>query len=204
MMIRCGIALAVVILLAIPFGRHVPPPDYVSPEDATYFKRSCETAEASLKAAINDIEDFGVRSEQPRPTVTGRGRGRSGEDGSGSVSQTFHAPVTIHNQAIATDNAIQKIGTMGDATGASLKEIAELFWQSEDLTPRQVKEGLADIEALAVEVQKPEPGRNWKSILESGQKIFDIAGKATDLAHKLARYTPAVVELVEKARHLLK
>ena len=108
------------------------------------------------------------------------------------------------NQAIAAASAIQKIGHVGDATGPSLKEIADLLQQSEDLTPRQVKDGLAGIEGLAEEVQKPEPSRNWKSILKNRQAVLDIAGKAVDLGEKLARYTPAVVALVDNAHHLLK
>jgi|GEM_PF-2294383 len=174
------------------------PPDYVSPDDVVAFRKACATSEETLKAAIRDIEDFGVYVEQASPAPAARGRGRSG-----GVSQTFHGPVNIQNQAIATDNAIQRIGHMGDSTGASLKEIADLLRQSEDLTPRQVREGLAQIESLAVEIQKPEPARNWKSVLDCGQAVLAIADKATDLAQKLAPYTPAIVALVENARHTI-
>jgi hypothetical protein len=92
---------------------------------------------------------------------------------------------------------------MGDTAGTSLREIAELLQQSEDLTPRQVKEGLAGIESLALEVQKPEAKRNWKAVLDCGESILSAAEKATDLAQKLASHTPAVIALVEKAKHLL-
>jgi hypothetical protein len=119
------------------------------------------------------------------------------------VSQTFHGPVTIQSQAIATDNAIQNIGQMGDI-GASLKEVARLFQESMELTGRQIQEGLAGIEGLASEVKKPEDRRNSKSILDYGEKVLGIAGKATDLASKLAAYTPHIATLVEHARHLLK
>jgi hypothetical protein len=116
----------------------------------------------------------------------------------------FHAPVTVENLAIAADSAIQKIGHMGNVTGNSLKEIAALLPQSEELSKRQVKEGLAGIEGLAEEVQKPEPKRNWKAVLAYGQAVLEIAGKATDLAQKLAPYTPAVAGLVEKAYDFIK
>jgi hypothetical protein len=112
--------------------------------------------------------------------------------------------VTIQAQAIATDSAIQKIGHMGDETGASLKEIADLLQRSEDLTPRQVKEGLAGIEALAVEVQKPEERRNWKAVLDYGQKVLDIASRPTDLGLKLAPFTQAVIAHMENAGHFIK
>jgi hypothetical protein len=167
-------------------------------ENAFAFKTACETAEASLTAAISEVTEFGIYTAEAKPALAGRG-----DDRSGGVTQTFHGPVTIHAQAIATDSAIQKIGHMGDATGASLKEIAALLQQSEDLTPRQVKEGLAGIEGLAVEVEKPEAKRNWKSVLDCGQAVLGIASKATDLGQKLARYTPAIIALVENARHVV-
>jgi hypothetical protein len=175
------------------------PEEYVSRAKAEAFLKGCETTEASLKAAIKHLEDFGVYVEEATPGPAGRGRGRRG-----GVSQTFHGPVTFHNQAIATDNAIQNIERMGETTVASLKGIAELLQQSEDLTPRQVREGLAGIQALTVEIQKPEAKKNWKSILDCGQSVLAIADKATDLAHKLAPCTTAVVTLVKNAKHLLR
>jgi hypothetical protein len=118
------------------------------------------------------------------------------------VHQNFYGSVEIRNQAIATDNAIQRIGQMGDM-GASLKEIAELFQQREGLTKREVKEGLAEIEGLASEIQKPPDRRDWRSMLEGGEKVVAIAGKATDLTHKLAPHMHSIVGLVEKAKHML-
>jgi hypothetical protein len=67
----------------------------------------------------------------------------------------------------------------------------------------RVRQGVADVEALAVEVEKPEEKRNWKAVLDYGQKILDVAGKAVDLGAKLGPYLPAVVELVDKAKHAL-
>jgi len=156
------------------------------------FVDGCRTAEASLKAVVREIEEFGVHVEQhqEKPAV-GRNGGRQ---------QNFYGNVTFQNQAIATDNAIQKIEHMGDTTGASLKEIAHLLQQSEELKMREVREGLAGIEGLAVEVRQPEAKRNWKSILDYGQVILAVADKATDVAHKLAPYLPAVADLVHNAR----
>ncbi|HEV2401603.1 MAG TPA: hypothetical protein VGS27_31995 [Candidatus Sulfotelmatobacter sp.] len=176
------------------------PPGFVSPEDEWEFEKGCAQAEATLKAALKHIEDYGVRSEDIRPAPSGKSRVRTG-----GVSQTLHGPVTIQHQAIATDKAIQNIGSMGDQTvGTSLKEIAGLLRQSEDLTPRQLKEGLADIEAIAVEEQKPEPKRNWEVLLERGSAILGLIDKATDLGHKLAMHTAAIVDLVEQAKHYIK
>ncbi|MFZ1006101.1 MAG: hypothetical protein WAN65_04660, partial [Candidatus Sulfotelmatobacter sp.] len=111
-------------------------------------------------------------------------------------------PVTM-NQAIATDSAVQRIGHLGDKTGTALKEISDLLQQSQDLTPRQVRQGVTDIEALAVEVEKPEHNRNWRSLLDCGQRVLELISRAADLGGKLAPYTPAVIELVDKARHAL-
>jgi hypothetical protein len=116
------------------------------------FVAGCKTADATIRAVLKEIENFGVYIGQTTPGVAGKGR-------SGSLHQTFNAPVSM-NQAIATDNAIQKIGQVGDKIGASLKEIADLLQQSQDLTPRQVNEGLAGIEVLASEQRKPVATRN--------------------------------------------
>jgi hypothetical protein len=158
------------------------------------FVDGCRTAEASPRAVVKEIENFGIHVEQ---------HGTKAAAAQGGVHQTFHGPVTIQNQALATDNAIQKIGHVGNATGVSLREIADVFKESEELTQRQVREGLAGIEALAVEVQKPEAKRNWKSVLDCGQVVLAIVDKATDLAHKLAPHTQTIVSLVQSAKHAL-
>ncbi|MGA9798587.1 MAG: hypothetical protein WBQ68_06240 [Terriglobales bacterium] len=175
-----------------------PPPGYVSPEDRMQFDEGCATAEETLKAAIREVEDYGVHEDKPAPIRKGRG------GNGGGLTQTFNAPVSIHNQAIATGKAIQQIEHMGDNTGSSLKEIADLLQQSEELSPREVKEGLAHIEAVAVEVQKPEAKRDWKTILQRGEAIVSLTNKATDLAVKLAQYMPAIFTLMEQAKHSIK
>jgi hypothetical protein len=183
-------------MTTIGYGEFAPPPGYVSPEDLRAYQEGSATAEQTLKAAIQEIEDFGVHVEEPKP-ATGRGRGRSG-----GISQNFHGPTQI-NQAIATDSAVQRIGRLGNQTGADLKELSNLLQQSQDLSPNQVRQAVADVEALAVEVEKPEERRNWKAVLDTGQKILDVAGKATDLAGKLAPYLSPVVALIEAAgRHI--
>jgi hypothetical protein len=183
----------------LPFGSRVPRPGYISHEDAEAFRRSCETSDATLRAAIKHVEDFGVYVEEYKPTPAGRGRGKS----SGGVSQNFHGAVNL-NQAIATDSAVQRIGRVGNKTGTELKEILYLLQQSQDLTPRQVRQGVADVEALAVEVEKPEEKRNWTAVLECGQRVLDLAAKAADLGAKLGPHLPILVALVENAKHFLK
>jgi hypothetical protein len=84
-----------------------------------------------------------------------------------------------------------------------IEEIRGLFEQSRNLTPEQVREGLIAADALTLQIQKPEHQRNWKSVLDCGQVVLTLADKATDLAHKLAPYKPAVVALVQSARHAL-
>lgn len=179
-----------------PWGSQPRPPGYISPQNQEHYRAECRTAEATIRAALKHIEEFGVHAEQPAIQPATKRRG-------GGVQQNFYGNVTIQNQAIATDNAIQNIEHMGDATGSSLREIAEVFKQSEELTQREVKEGLAVIEALAVEIKKPDAKQKWSSVLDYGQVVLTLADKATDLAHKLVPYTPAVVALMEKARHSL-
>jgi hypothetical protein len=178
-----------------PGVRH-PTEEYEEQAQAKAFQQGCGTTEATLRAAIKHVEDFGVYVDQAIGAGSGKGR-------SGGMHQVFHGPVTIQNQAIATDNAVQKIGQMGD-TGVSLKEIARLLQESMDLTGRQIQQGLAGVEVLASEVEKPEKDRNWNAILDSGDKLLGIAGKATDLAAKLAPYTPHILTLVEHAKHFIK
>jgi hypothetical protein len=179
-----------------PFGGYFDP-DYISPGDEREFKDSCAETDELLRAAIREVEDFGVYAEEPKPALASRGRGKSG------VSQNFHGTVNL-NQAIASDSAVQRIGRIGNKTGADLKEISNLLQQSMDLTPRQAMQGVADIEALAVEVEKPEEKRNWRAVLDSGQRVLEVAGKAIDLGAKVAPYTPALLTLVDQAKHFLK
>lgn len=159
------------------------------------FQSGCLVAHETLKAAIREVEDFGVYEEQTKPTINTK---------SGGVNQNFHGPVSIQNLAVAADNATQKIEQMGNKTGADLKAISDLLQQSEELSPRQVKEGLELIKAVAVEVSKPEAKRDWKSILEQGNAILKLANKATDLTDKLAHYTPAIIALMAQAKHFIK
>jgi hypothetical protein len=174
------------------------PDEVIRREQSEAFFEGCKIVEASLKAAIDEVEELGVYNGEPRPTPTGRGRGRAG-----GVSQHFSANTMHVTQAVATDSAVQRISHLGDKTGVDLKELSDLLQQSQDLTPNQVRQGVADIEALAVEVEKPEPTRNWQAVLEYGQRVLELAGKAVDLGAKLAPHTLAIVALVDKARHAL-
>jgi hypothetical protein len=168
-----------------------------------HFLTACKTAETTIKAGLKHIKEFGVHVEPAKAPAGEKGKGGGEGIGHSGVQQHFYSTVEIRNQVIATDSATQNIGQMGDTIGASLKEIAEVLKQSENLTRREVGEGLAGIETLAVEVQKPAEKRNWKSVLDCGQAVLAIAGKATDLAHKLAPYAPHVVALVDQAKHFL-
>jgi hypothetical protein len=92
---------------------------------------------------------------------------------------------------------------ISDETGTSLKEIADLLQQSEELSGREVKEGLAHIRAVAIQLKNPEAKRDWRGVLASGKAILDL-GKKTDLAEKIAPFTPAIRKLIEKANHYIK
>lgn len=150
-------------------------------------------AEGSIKGAIEEVRNFGIHYEEGRSRPSAKRAG---------FQQNFHGPVKIYSQAIATDNAIQNIGQMG-STGATLKEIAALIDQSLDLTGRQRMEGLKAIEVIASEQQKPETRRDWKSIVDWGDKLLAISDHATDMAARLSSHLPAITALVHEAmRHL--
>lgn len=175
------------------FGGAFHPPGFIPHRDTQEFQSACAMSDELLRAAIREIEDFGVHVEEP-PAARGRAKG-------GGVH--FNAPVNVHNLAVGADSAVLRISHLGDKTGADLKEVSNLLQQSQDLSPNQVKKGVADIEALAVEVEKPEEKRNWKAVLERGQSVLELASKAVDVGVKLAPYTPAILALVEKAKHFL-
>jgi hypothetical protein len=164
-------------------------------EQAQAFQKGCATASATLQAAIKHVDDFGIYEEHARAAAKGR-------SGGGGVH--FNAPLNVQNLAIAADSAVQRISHLGNETGADLKEISDLLQKSQDLSPNQVRRGVADVEALAVEVEKPEHKRNWKAVLDCGQRILELAGKAVDLGAKLGPHLPSVVALVDNAKHYLK
>jgi hypothetical protein len=87
--------------------------------------------------------------------------------------------------------------------GPSLKEIAALLNESLDLTGRERLDGLKAIEVIASETQKQETNRDWKSILDSGEKLLSIANKATDRATKFAPLLPAITALIHGATNWL-
>ena len=161
-------------------------------EQAQAFQKGCATAAATLKAAIKEIEEFGLHVQQPQPAPPARrGRAPSG----GGVSQTFINSRV--NQALAADNATQKVEHIGDEVGPSLEEVAALLKQSDSISARQLNEALQGIEVLIAETRKPEGKRDWKSILTYGQLVTETAGKAVDLGTKLGPHLPAVVALMD-------
>ena len=95
-------------------------------------------------------------------------------------------------------NAKQTVGHVGP-TGSSFDEIARLLHESEELTPRQVKEAAGAVEQLNVEVRKEHGTRNWRQIAEWGTTLLNIAHTATDLSTKLASHLPTVTSLIEEA-----
>ena len=160
-------------------------------EDLEKFASDAEVADACLKGAIERIRVFGVARDEPEPAKPARGRSR------GSLTQHFHGPV---NQAVAMDSATQNVGHIGPS-GSTVDEVVRLLRESEELTKREVGEAARAAEQLNAEVQKPDEGRNWKSVAEWGNTLLGIAGKATDLTEKLTSHMPWIAQLVEQARH---
>jgi hypothetical protein len=72
-----------------------------------------------------------------------------------------------------------------------------------ELKGREVQESLKAVEEIASEIPKPIEKRNWKSLLDSSEKLIGLAGKATDLTVKLAPYLHKIEKLVSDARHHL-
>src|SRR5258708_21459127 len=105
-----------------PFSYRGPLPrsSGISQEYMNEFRKGCEIAEGCIQGAIETIRNFGVHR---------KGAERKGPQKDGDIQQNFHAPVTIHNQALPTGKAIQSIERMGDE-GGTLQEIALLLQQS--------------------------------------------------------------------------
>jgi hypothetical protein len=171
----------------------IPATSALSQADRQAFYDDCALADACIRGAIEEIQTFGVHTEKPMQKSRERG---------GGFQQIFDGPVTIQNQAIATDRAIQKIGQMGDS-GVRLRELAALLNESMELTGRERVEGLKAIEDIAKEEQKPEKHRDWKTILLGSRLLITIADKATDVGIKLAPHIPNIHKLIETAmKHL--
>jgi hypothetical protein len=136
---------------------------------------------------------FGLKQEEPAaPAKPARSASRPG------ITQHIHGNV---NQAIATGRSTQNVGQIG-ASGNSLDEIVKLLQESYELNRRQMDEAFGAARQLDAEVDKPEGGRNWKSISEWGNTLLGIAGKATDLTEKLAPHLPWLAQLIKQAmRH---
>jgi len=52
---------------------------------------------------------------------------------------------------------------------------------------------------MASETAKPEAKRNWNSLCDWGEKLLGIAGKASDMATRLAPYLPKIEALLSPA-----
>lgn len=160
-------------------------------DDIEKFASDADVAVACLQGAIEHIKVFGLKQEEPAaPAKPVRSREARG------LTQHFHGPV---NQAVATDNARQRVGHIGPS-GNSLDEIVRLLRESEELTPRQVKEAAGVAEQLNAEVQKEKGTRNWKAIAEWGATLLTITEKATDLSAKLGPHLPTIAALIEEAK----
>jgi hypothetical protein len=164
-------------------------------DDLQKFASDADVAVACLQGAIQHIKVFGLKQDEPSaPTKPSRGRGAA----QGGITQHIHGNV---NQAIATGHATQNVGQIGQS-GNSLDEIVKLLQESYELNRRQMDEAFGAAQQLGAEVKKPEGSKNWKSIVELGNTLLGIAGKATDLTEKLAPHLPWLTHMIEQAtRH---
>jgi hypothetical protein len=149
-------------------------------------------ATALLNSGIEHIKEFGVYA-QPQPT--------SAATQTGGVHQNFYGNVTIENQAIAADNAIQNVD-QSSHVGPDLREIRKLLSESLEITGRQFGDALQAIEKIASETRKPEKGRDWKSMATWGATLVGIVSKASDVAVRVGPHMMAVMQYIETgAKH---
>ncbi|HYL62094.1 MAG TPA: hypothetical protein VE077_05680 [Candidatus Methylomirabilis sp.] len=160
-------------------------------DDIEKFASDADVAVACLQGAIQHINVFGLKQEEPAaPARSARGASRPG------ITQHIHGNVS---QAIATGRATQTVGQIG-SSGNSLDEIVKLLQESYELNRRQMEEAFGAAQQLDAEVKEPESRRHWKSIAEWGNTLLGIVGKATDLTEKLAPHLPWLTRLIEQAR----
>src|ERR1700722_17192654 len=69
--------------------------------DHSMFVAGCNTADATIRAVLREIEEFGVHIGRAKTNPPAKGRGNG-------MQQNFYGSVTFHSQAIATDSAIQR------------------------------------------------------------------------------------------------
>jgi hypothetical protein len=161
----------------------------ISPQDRERFESDCAIAEGCIKAALDEIREFGVsmgKAELTRPN-------------GGVMHQNFNATVTIQNQAIAAGGAIQHV-SQHNQSEESLRALLALLQESEELKKRELNEAQLAFETVSKEMQKPEPSRNWRNTLDGAKKVLEIANLATDVGTKLVPYLPAIYSLVEHAK----
>lgn len=171
-----------------PYGYRGPiPSPTVSPRDKAQFVEDCRTAQECIKGAIEEVKTFGIHAEEPKPKSQRRDAGGFHQHITGSV-----------NMAIATDNATQNVGNIGE-TGSDLKEVSELLMQSMEITGRERLDALQAIEGITAESQKPPERRNWKAVFGWAELALGVANKATDIAGKLAPHLTHITAILTEA-----
>jgi hypothetical protein len=151
------------------------------------------SATALLNSGIEHVKEFGVYA-QPQPT--------SAATQTGGVHQNFYGNVTIQNQAIAADNAIQNVD-QSSHVGPDLREIRKLLSESLDITGKQFSEALQAIEKIASETRKPEKGRDWKSMATWATTLANVVSKAIDVGPKIGPHLATVLQYIEAgSKHL--
>ena len=159
-----------------------------------HYQQGCDAAEKCIKGTIQEIERFDVAAstQSPRPEPTAQ------------LRIDAHAPITINsNLAIAMDNATQNVSQVATQGGATLAEITALLETSLELNKRQMLEALQAVNAIAVEMQKPKSGWNWRTILDSASKLSAIMTLATDISSKLSHHLPWIIGVMEQAKKAL-
>ena len=157
------------------------------------FNTARATATALLNSGIELVKEFGVYA-QPHPT--------SAATQTGGVHQNFYGNVTIANQAIAADNAIQNVD-QSSHVGPDLREIRKLLSESLDITGRQFGDALQAIEKIASETRKPEKGRDWKSMITWAATLANVISKARDVGPKIGPHLATVLQYIEAgSKHL--
>ncbi len=157
------------------------------------FNNGRKAAIELINSGIEHTREFGADVQTTRYDLR---RETATPAQSGGIHQHFYSNVTIQNQALAADNAIQHVDQSSNI-GPHLHEIKDLLMQSMEINGREVSEALQAVELIAVETKKPEKKRDWKTMLGLGAKLADVAAKALDIESKIRPHLTAVIQFIE-------
>ncbi len=184
--------------LRLKYGTVAQMAKVAEPDYRAAYNKGRDVAINLIKGVIEEIETFGIAPAHPSD---GSQKSTPTSAQSGGIQQHFYGNVTIQNQALAADNAIQHVD-QSSHVGPDLREIRKLLSESLDITGRQFGDALQAIEKIASETRKPAKGRDWKSMATWGATLLEIVSKASDVAVRVGPHMMAVTQFIQTgAKH---